>query len=260
MCTGLKTITDYKRKTNSSEVMSAPWLSTLVPLRASCSALALLYSLFTHDAWPPTAPTPSSSLLRKQLSSHWWDSLPRGGQSPDILVPGQQRHLNVSKTEELIVDYRKRQGEEHAPLSINGTIVERVYNFRFLWVHISEHLTWTYHTDIITKSARQRLCNVYRHTTESILTCCITAWYSSFTTLNRMSLQRVVKTAQHITWMKLPSMDNLYTPRCRKKANRIDPNHPSHKLFCLLPSGRLYHSIQSRSWSWYVGSRKNGQA
>ncbi|KAI3370828.1 hypothetical protein L3Q82_007354 [Scortum barcoo] len=59
--------------------------------------------------------------------------------------------LNVSKTKELIVDFRRRQREEHAPLSINGTTVERVNSFRFLGVHISEDLTWTHHTDFVTK-------------------------------------------------------------------------------------------------------------
>ena len=29
--------------------------------------------------------------------------------------------LNVSKTKEMIVDYRRRQEEEHAPLHINGS-------------------------------------------------------------------------------------------------------------------------------------------
>ncbi|KAI3364846.1 hypothetical protein L3Q82_001032 [Scortum barcoo] len=171
-------------------------------------------------------------------------------------------HLNVSKTKELIVDFRRRQREEHAPLSINGTTVERVNSFRFLGVHISEDLTWTHHTDFITKSARQRLfflhagcggstwtprilCSFYRCTIESILTgCCITAWYSSCTTLNRKALQRVVKAAQHITRTELPSMEDLYTQRCRKKATKIikDPSHPSYKLFCLLPSGRRFHA------------------
>lgn len=48
------------------------------------------------------------------------------------------------------------------------------------------------------------------------------------------------KTAEHITRKKLASMEDLYTQRCRKKSNRIikDPNHPSHKLFCLLLSGK----------------------
>ncbi|KAI3351098.1 hypothetical protein L3Q82_005666 [Scortum barcoo] len=52
------------------------------------------------------------------------------------------------------------------------------------------------------------------HFIESILTGCITAWYSSCTTLNRKALQRVVKAAQHITRMELPSMEDLYTQRC----------------------------------------------
>ncbi|KAI3360806.1 hypothetical protein L3Q82_012879, partial [Scortum barcoo] len=138
-------------------------------------------------------------------------------------------HLNVSKTKELIVDFRRRQREEHAPLSINGTTVERVsHSFRFLGVHISEDLTWTHHTDFITKSARQRLfflrrlrrlnmdsrilCSFYRCTIESILTGCITTWYSSCIALNRKALQRVVKAAQHITRTELPSMEDLLHP------------------------------------------------
>ncbi|KAI3374832.1 hypothetical protein L3Q82_021368, partial [Scortum barcoo] len=128
--------------------------------------------------------------------------------------------LNVSKTKELIVDFRRRQREEHAlPISINGTTVERVNSFRFLGVHISEDLTWTHHTDFITK------CTI-----ERILTGCITAWYSSCTSaLNRKALQRVVKAAQHITRMELPSMEDLYTQRCRRKATKIikDPSHPA---------------------------------
>ncbi|KAI3354599.1 hypothetical protein L3Q82_019103 [Scortum barcoo] len=176
--------------------------------------------------------------------------------------------LNVSKTKELIVDFRRRQREEHAPLSINGTTVERVSSFRFLGVHISEDLTWTHHTDFITKSARQRLfflrrlrrlnmdsrllCRFYRCTIERILTGCITAWYSSCTALNRKALQRVVKAAQHITRTELPSMEDLYTQRCRKKATKIikDPSHPSYKLFCLLPSGRR---------SWFGPPKVNNQ-
>ncbi|KAL3047971.1 hypothetical protein OYC64_022018 [Pagothenia borchgrevinki] len=93
------------------------------------------------------------------------------------------------------------------------------------------------------------LCNFYRCTIESILTGCMTAWYGSCTDLDRKALQRVVKTAQHITRTELPSMEDLYSQRLRKKALRIikDPHHPSHKLFFLLPSGRRYRSILART-------------
>ncbi|KAI3352199.1 hypothetical protein L3Q82_005165 [Scortum barcoo] len=53
-------------------------------------------------------------------------------------------HLNICTTKKLIVDFMKRQGEEHIPLSINETTVERVHSFRFL--------TWTHQTDFNTRS------------------------------------------------------------------------------------------------------------
>ena len=112
--------------------------------------------------------------------------------------------------------------------------MERVSSFRFLRVHSTEDLTWTLHTTTtITKKARQRLfflrrlrrfnmdSNFYRCTIESILIGCITAWYGSCTALNRKALQRVLKTAQNITRTELPSMEDLYSQRLRKKSLRI---------------------------------------
>ena len=53
--------------------------------------------------------------------------------------------LNVSKTKELVVDFRRRQQWIYTPLIINRTPVERVSSFKYLGVHISEDLTWTNH-------------------------------------------------------------------------------------------------------------------
>ncbi len=53
--------------------------------------------------------------------------------------------LNVSKTKELIVDFRKRQQRPYTPLMISGTPVERVSSFKYIGVNISEELTWTAH-------------------------------------------------------------------------------------------------------------------
>jgi hypothetical protein len=43
------------------------------------------------------------------------------------------------------------------------------------------------------------LTNFYRCTIESILAGCITAWYVNCSALNRIALQRVVRSAQRIT-------------------------------------------------------------
>ncbi len=65
--------------------------------------------------------------------------------------------LNVSKTKELIVDFRERQQRPYTPLMISGTPVERVSSFKYLGVNISEDLTWTAHIQSQVKKARQRL-------------------------------------------------------------------------------------------------------
>ena len=93
------------------------------------------------------------------------------------------------------------------------------------------------------------LTNFYRCTIESILTGGITTWFGNSTAQDRKTLQRVVKSAQRITRTALPSIQDLYSQRCRRKAKRIisDPSHPCHSLFSLLPSGRRYKSIRSRT-------------
>ena len=64
--------------------------------------------------------------------------------------------LNVSKTKELIVDYRKRRAEQ-APINIDGAEVEWVESFKFLGVHIPNKLSWSKHTKKAVKKARQCL-------------------------------------------------------------------------------------------------------
>ncbi len=154
--------------------------------------------------------------------------------------------LNIDKTKELVVDLR-RQSREHTPITIDKTPVERVSSFKFLGVHITEDLTWSAHTDAVLKKAHQRLFFLrrlrkfgtspsilrlfYTCTVESILTGCISAWFGN------------------IVGGELPSLQDIYTRRCTRKAQRIvkDSSHPSHRLLSLLPSGRRLRSIRSRT-------------
>jgi hypothetical protein len=54
--------------------------------------------------------------------------------------------LNVNKTKEMIVDYRK-QMRKHPPIHIDGRVVQKVEGFKFLCVHITNKLKWPTHTD-----------------------------------------------------------------------------------------------------------------
>ena len=170
--------------------------------------------------------------------------------------------LNVDKTKEIVVDFRRAQ-RDHEPLDVDGSPVEIVKNTKFLGVHLAESLTWSLNTGSTVKKAQQRLhflrrlkrahlpppilTTFYRGTIESILGSCITAWFGNCTKLDRKNLQRVVRTAEKIIGVSLPSMSDIYTTRCIRKATSIvdDPSHPSHKFFSPLPSGRRYRSIRS---------------
>ena len=162
--------------------------------------------------------------------------------------------LNVSKTKEMIVDYRKRR-TEHAPILIDRAVVEQVENFKFLGVHITNKLSWSKHTKTVRKRARQSLFSLRRlkrfgilqlYHLEQPLTGCVTVWYGNCSASALKALQRVVRTAQYITGAKLPVIQDLYTRQCQRKALK-DSSPPRHRLFCLLPHGKRYRSSKSRS-------------
>eukprot|EP00061_Rhincodon_typus_P011784 g37057.t1 len=72
------------------------------------------------------------------------------------MMQRKQSALNISKSKELIIDFRK-EGREHAPIYINRTEVERVKSIKFLRVTITDNLSWTSHVDVTVKKAQQHL-------------------------------------------------------------------------------------------------------
>ena len=59
--------------------------------------------------------------------------------------------LNVEKTKEMIIDFRKNKGF-FEPITIQDRQIERVDSYKYLGVVIDKDLTWTENTDIIIKS------------------------------------------------------------------------------------------------------------
>ncbi|KAI5629763.1 gastrula zinc finger protein XlCGF28.1-like [Silurus asotus] len=171
--------------------------------------------------------------------------------------------LNEDKMKEMVVDFRRAQSDQ-SPLIIDGSSVEIIKSTKFFGVHLADNLTWSLNTSSITKKAQQRLyflrrlrkthlpppsCPCSTDSIESILSSCITAWFGNCTISNRKSLQRIVRTAEKIIGISLPSIMDIYTTRCIRKAHSIvdDHTHPSHTLllFTLLPSGKRFRSIRA---------------
>ena len=109
-----------------------------------CVLSPLLYSLLTHDYM---AKHDSNTIIKFAD-----DTTPVGlitdnnetvyrEEVRDLAVWCQNNNLslNVTKTKEMIVDYRKRR-TEHAPILIDGAVVKQVESFKFLGVHINNKL------------------------------------------------------------------------------------------------------------------------
>ena len=137
---------------------------------------------------------------------------------------------------------------------MNSTMTA-VESFRFLGTTISQDLKWDIYIDSIVKKAQQRLYflrqlrkfnlpqellkQFYSSIIESVLCTSVSVWFSSATKSDLRRLQRVVRTAEQIIGTTLPSLQELYSSRVSKRAGKItlDPSHPAHSLFELLPSG-----------------------
>ena len=74
----------------------------------------------------------------------------------------------------------------------------------------------------------------------------IIVWYGRATKKDLNLLSSVIKHAEYIIGVSLPSLHDIYLKRIAKKSNTIlkDPEHPAHKYFELLPSGKRYRHFK----------------
>ena len=122
-----------------------------------CVLSPLLYSVFTHDCMARHDSTPIIKFADDTpVVGLISDNDERAYREEVRYLAGwcqnNNLYLNVTKTKEMIVDYRKRS-TEHVPILIDGAVVEQVESFTFLGVHISNKLTWSKHTQTVVKRA-----------------------------------------------------------------------------------------------------------
>ncbi|KAK3562131.1 hypothetical protein QTP86_030129 [Hemibagrus guttatus] len=170
--------------------------------------------------------------------------------------------LNTLKTVEMIVDFR-RNTPALPPLTIMNSTVPTVESFRFLGTTISQdHLSGHSHrlhcqkdpTKIVLPLRKfnlpqELLTQFYSAVIESVLCTSITVWFGSATKSDIRRLQRTVRTSERIIGAPLPTLQELYTSRVRKRVLKItlDPSHPGRLLFELLPSGWRYRAATTRT-------------
>ena len=161
-----------------------------------------------------------------------------------------------------MVDFHKKPTQLPL-LTILGSTVATTDSYKLLGTTISNDLRRTPHIYTLRKKALRRLyflrqlrkfglprdlmVTFYTAIIQSVLCSSITVWFGSATKLDRLRLQRVVRTAEKIIGTALPAIQDLAHDRLRKRAGNIiaDPSHPAHYPFTPLPSGRHYRVLLS---------------
>ena len=225
-----------------------------------CVLSPTLYTIFTHDC---ASHNPGSLVLKFADDTTVTGLISDADEEPfreqiDSLVQWCSDNnllLNVSKTKELIVDFRKNEPPP-PPLTINGSTVERVSDFKFLGTFMSNSLGWETNCTDILKRARQRMYFLrklksfgvstrtmtlfYRAIIESVLTRSIIVWFDRVLISQLNKLDAVIRNAEKIIGINLKPLEVIYKERTVTKTSKIlkDSTHPARQYFEFLPHGK----------------------
>lgn len=173
--------------------------------------------------------------------------------------------LNIKKTKEIILDFRKTGQYKHSPLSIGNEVVERVTDLKFLGVTVSEDLSLSTKTASVvgktqqrlyyprklksTKIPKQLMMNFYNCAISSVLYYGFLKWFSSCTKADQQALQRMVRTAWKIIGTTLPDMSTIYNTRClRRVKNILCDQHITCSTCCLQVEGTGPYALEHPDW------------
>ena len=163
-------------------------------------------------------------------------------------------HLNVSKTKEMCIDFRRNR-TVISPIVINGEPVEQVDSFKYLGVMLDEKLSFTEHVTAVQKKSQQRLhvlrklrafyvdplllLRLYRSIIEPLLTYC--------SICNR--LLKISHVSAKIIGLPTPKLSEIIDHAMLKKARAVatESDHPLSAFFHVLPSQRRYRCIKFKT-------------
>ena len=165
--------------------------------------------------------------------------------------------LNVSKTKEMIIDFRKNNST-HNKIFIKDQEVETVENYKYLGININNKLDWHTHAKSVISRINQRIHFVrklnyfridkklislfYRSTVNSIISFCIGAWGGNTTEKDFKKINRIVKCATKLTGIDQDTFEEIFISTCINKFKRIlrDPSHPLYnQIMFSNRSGRI---------------------
>ena len=172
-------------------------------------------------------------------------------------------NLNVKKTMEMFVDFRKDRNE-YETLSIKNEDVKVVRSYKFLGVYIDDQLNFSENAQYLFKKGIQRIhflrllnnMNVdkqimslfYRSIVESVMSYCIISWFGSSHKKDQHKLAKIGKIAKRMG-VNSKNLNELYQNDCINMVDKIlkDAHHPLYNCYVFLRSGRRLNVHMQRT-------------
>lgn len=172
-------------------------------------------------------------------------------------------NLNVKKTKEMVVDFRKDKGVSQ-PLKIKDEIVETVDTYKYLGNVIDNQLKGSDNVAMIVKKANVKLYFLrklkalkvsksiltmfYKSIVQSNLSFCIANWFEMCSASDNKKITRIIKCAKRMG-CDISDIQCIYKKAllCKMLKIRKNMDHPLTNKFVLLPSGKRMRSIPSKT-------------
>ena len=156
--------------------------------------------------------------------------------------------LNVSKTKELILDYRINKHDPN-PVIIDGSEVQRTDHYKYLGVIMDNKLCWKQHVDYICKKLNSRLyclrklhkfqisSNIlqlfYESVVSSVWKYCVSVWGGNSSKRDTDRITSTIKKANKLLETPQESFIENYEKAVISKTKNIrkDDSHPMYTIF-----------------------------
>ena len=209
-----------------------------------------------------------------------WEVCNRSGNNSRIQTAGNQAstwtdqnnmQLNTDKTKEMRVYYGRKELVLD-PITLNGTEIACVEEFKLLGLIINNQLTWGNHVDYICSKASRRIyflcllrraakspsdivavfCSIVR----SVLEYSCEVWHPGLTKQQSATIEHIQKRALRIAYPNLGYEDVLEETglttlaqrredRCRQLFEKME--NPTHKLHHLLPPVQIDNRLRNKN-------------
>ena len=180
-------------------------------------------------------------------------------------------HLNVSKTREMCIDFRKNK-REPKPVFIKNEQVERVDTYKYLGLTFDSKLNWNDHVNTLVKKVNCRLYCLrklksfgvcpslllifYNAVICSVVTFGAVCWGGNISSHDQGRLEKLVRKASRVVGLPLDTFERLCDKRRSRKIETIlsDVTHPLRQEFVSRHNPRSGRYVQPRATTKRYGN------